>query len=634
MEIANGGTGNSAGNAATATKLLNQRAINIQDFLGVNSGRSTNFDGAADISLRLPETIQANLTGNATSATKAQQDFNGNIISETYAPLESPALTGTPQAPTAEPNNDSQQLATTAFVAESIRRLVGAAPETLNTLVELSVAINTDANFATTIANELSQKQNKNDALTSISNLLTSADKMIYTKASNVYAATPLTSFARSLLDDATAVMARNTLDALGKTENAVSATTAAECTGNSATASKIQNAQKISVQDFYSANSGAEIIFDGTENATLKLPASIKAELDGNAKTASKLETAKIITISDGENSGASTNFDGSENISLQLPQKIKAELDGNAKTATRADSAAVADKLLNSCTIQTNLESNSAANFDGTENISVGVTGILPIASGGTGSNDLSKITVGKAISDSEGNAIVEKYQPKLLKTPFKIPAVDWQITDNENFNYSYILEIENISPNDIVNINLAPESHGAAITCGLCATVEISDGFITLFAKTAPTAEILAEYYILKGEETLREIGYGAINTSTSQREIIYATPTQDGNLTYTGGELRPIWKNYDPTKLLISGEISGVDAKTYTVYFTPIGNCTWSDDTRMPRRLIILFLKIIQPPKKFSRGKLIKPNLNFRSIKIRSILKTQKFLIQSL
>ncbi len=221
--------------------------------MAVNTGRSTNFDGSQNI----------NLTGTADSATKAQQNFSGNVITETYAPLNSPELKGTPQTPTAEPNNDSQQVATTAFVAEAIRRLVGAAPETLDTLVELSVAINKDANFATTIANALSQKQPKHAALTSISNLLTSSDKMIYTKASNVYETTNLTALARSLLDDATAVTARNTLDALGKTKNAVSATTAKECTGNSATASKLQTARKFKVQDFYSANSGEEINFD-----------------------------------------------------------------------------------------------------------------------------------------------------------------------------------------------------------------------------------------------------------------------------------------------------------------------------------------------------------------------------------
>ena len=49
-------------------------------------------------------------------------------------------------------------------------------------------------------------------ALNSISGLVTAADKMIYTTASNTYAVTDLTSFARTLLDDAAAVNARSTL--------------------------------------------------------------------------------------------------------------------------------------------------------------------------------------------------------------------------------------------------------------------------------------------------------------------------------------------------------------------------------------------------------------------------------------
>ncbi len=48
--------------------------------------------------------------------------------------------------------------------------------------------------------------------LTSIDGLTTSADKMIYTTASNVYAVTDLTAFARTLLDDTSASAARTTL--------------------------------------------------------------------------------------------------------------------------------------------------------------------------------------------------------------------------------------------------------------------------------------------------------------------------------------------------------------------------------------------------------------------------------------
>ena len=61
-----------------------------------------------------------------------------------------------------------------------------------------------------------------------------------------------------------------------------------------------------------------------------------------------------------------------------------------GNAATAT---------KLATARTIQTNLASTAPASFDGSANITPGVTGILPIANGGTGQNDLSKVSVGNA-------------------------------------------------------------------------------------------------------------------------------------------------------------------------------------------------------------------------------------------
>lgn len=50
-------------------------------------------------------------------------------------------------------------------------------------------------------------------------------------------------------------------------------------------------------------------------------------------------------------------------------------------------ADSALKADKLTTGRTVQTNLGSTSAATFDGTANITPGVTGTLPIKNGGTG-------------------------------------------------------------------------------------------------------------------------------------------------------------------------------------------------------------------------------------------------------
>ena len=54
------------------------------------------------------------------SATNADNDKNGDRIDTTYAKLASPALTGTPTAPTAAANTDNAQIATTEFVHDVV----------------------------------------------------------------------------------------------------------------------------------------------------------------------------------------------------------------------------------------------------------------------------------------------------------------------------------------------------------------------------------------------------------------------------------------------------------------------------------------------------------------------------------
>lgn len=48
--------------------------------------------------------------------------------------------------------------ATVAVVEEKVAELVNSAPDALNTLNELAVALGNDPNFATTVTNELSKK--------------------------------------------------------------------------------------------------------------------------------------------------------------------------------------------------------------------------------------------------------------------------------------------------------------------------------------------------------------------------------------------------------------------------------------------------------------------------------------------
>ncbi|HEF0015302.1 TPA: phage tail protein [Citrobacter freundii] len=75
-----------------------------------------------------------------------------------YAPKASPALTGTPTAPTATAGNNSTQLANTAFVQAALVAVIGGAPTTLDTLKEIATAINNDPNFSATINNALALK--------------------------------------------------------------------------------------------------------------------------------------------------------------------------------------------------------------------------------------------------------------------------------------------------------------------------------------------------------------------------------------------------------------------------------------------------------------------------------------------
>ncbi|EJZ0823333.1 phage tail protein [Escherichia coli] len=86
-----------------------------------------------------------------------------------YAPKASPALTGTPTAPTAEQTVNNTQIATTGFVKSAIAALVASSPAALDTLKELAAALGNDPNFATTVTNALAGKQPLDRTLTNLS---------------------------------------------------------------------------------------------------------------------------------------------------------------------------------------------------------------------------------------------------------------------------------------------------------------------------------------------------------------------------------------------------------------------------------------------------------------------------------
>ncbi|HCO5731203.1 TPA: prophage tail fiber N-terminal domain-containing protein [Escherichia coli] len=124
---------------------------------------------------------------------------------EARAPLKSPALTGTPTAPTPPDDAAGTEIANAEFVRKLLAALVDSSPEALDTLNELAAALGNDPNFATTIMNALAGKQPLNDVLTAISELTQRADNLLCFNQDGNASLSPLSEKARLLLAQTTA---------------------------------------------------------------------------------------------------------------------------------------------------------------------------------------------------------------------------------------------------------------------------------------------------------------------------------------------------------------------------------------------------------------------------------------------
>lgn len=108
----------------------------------------------------LTDAASALETINALEAALGNADLSTALLDELAlkAPLASPALTGTPTAPTAASNDNGTQIATTAFVQAVKALILGAVPTGLDTLAKIALAIGNDASYSTTISNALATK--------------------------------------------------------------------------------------------------------------------------------------------------------------------------------------------------------------------------------------------------------------------------------------------------------------------------------------------------------------------------------------------------------------------------------------------------------------------------------------------
>ncbi|MDD8104255.1 phage tail protein [Escherichia coli] len=151
--------------------------------------------------------VQLSSATNSTSETlAATPKAVKTVMDETNkkAPLNSPALTGTPTTPTARQGTNNTQIANTAFVMAAIAALVDSSPDALNTLNELAAALGNDPNFATTMTNALAGKQPKDATLTALAGLATAPDRFPYFTGNDVASLATLTKVGRDILAKAT----------------------------------------------------------------------------------------------------------------------------------------------------------------------------------------------------------------------------------------------------------------------------------------------------------------------------------------------------------------------------------------------------------------------------------------------
>ena len=129
-------------------------------------GQEGTYYQAASTALTTSTSFGGDVSG-AYNAIVIADDSHNHVISnvdnlqtslDAKAPLASPALTGTPTAPTASADTSTTQIATTAFVQQELAELIDSAPNTLNTLNEIAAAINDDPNFNTTVTTSLSNR--------------------------------------------------------------------------------------------------------------------------------------------------------------------------------------------------------------------------------------------------------------------------------------------------------------------------------------------------------------------------------------------------------------------------------------------------------------------------------------------
>lgn len=249
-----------------------------------------------------------------------------------------------------------------------------------------------------------------------------------------------------------------------------VASTFSGALSGNASTATTLETSRNFYVSDNDGTNTGPATAFNGSANATVKLPATIKATLTGNASTATVWATKRNFSVSDNDatNTGPVVQVDGSGNAALKLPATIKATLNGNASTATKLAATkningTAFDGSANITTTQWGAErtltiGNTGKKVNGSTNYSWSLAeiGALP-AAGGKATGDITIEKAGARYKATNGT--------NTIWFGINTSGDKWGIYDDTNAKY--IVEASNAAASFLGNATTATTASNVTVT-----------------------------------------------------------------------------------------------------------------------------------------------------------------------
>ena len=322
---------NSAKTAESAGKLTAPVNITISDSAeeGPHTGTAVAFDGSSAVTLILPETITADLEGNATTATTAATATNATTadtakVAEKLKTPQSITLTGAATGST-EVGFDGS-----AGVTINVETLDASKFDGVVDVTHGGTGNTTgEAPSATVLAtaHTFTIQDNAEEANKSTPVSFDGSADVTLTLPETIQA----TTFVGNLTGKADSAKTADTATNATKADTAGSADTAT-------TASTLAASRSFTVTDASGENSGEAATFDGSADVTLALPDTIKAttfegSLTGTASeathaatatNATSADTAKkvtgVLTINDG--SEEAKTYDGSAAVEITIPE------------------------------------------------------------------------------------------------------------------------------------------------------------------------------------------------------------------------------------------------------------------------------------------------------------------------